>query len=200
MHTNFLSEWLDDHIWPEIRTMMLNDAYFKLIGRVRELTGKFNGPAAGLIEVGYVASQTLAIRRLCDGGRDVISLRRALMEAKAKNLVPAVQIDPLLGQLDTCDHICRLVNNYIAHTTNPLRGPNRRGWNLQVGHLTEAQKAICKVTIVLDRDLRGKNYLTLIPVPQFNIMEEFTHCVPDAAVKELWEFWHDHNDSVNAWL
>jgi hypothetical protein len=55
---NFLSEWLDRHIWPQVQTMMLNDAYFKLMGRARELTGEFNGPIAGLIEVGYVTSRT----------------------------------------------------------------------------------------------------------------------------------------------
>ena len=75
MNADFLSEWLDRHIWPQVRTMILNDAYFQLMGRARELTGEFNGPIAGLIEVGYVTSQTLAIRRLCDGGRDVTSAR-----------------------------------------------------------------------------------------------------------------------------
>jgi hypothetical protein len=58
--------------------MMLNDAYFKLMGWARALTGEFNGPIAGLIEIGYVTSQILAIRRLCDGRKDVISLRRVL--------------------------------------------------------------------------------------------------------------------------
>lgn len=201
MSADFLSEWLARHIWPQVQTMMLNDAYFKLIGRARELTGQFNGPIAGLVEVGYVTSQTLAIRRLCDGGRDVISLRRSLMETKARNLAPADRVDQLLSHLDSCDHVCELVNNYIAHTANPLRRANLNDWNLQIEHLTEAQKAICKVTIALDRDLlRHKNYVKLIPVPQFNIMQEFTHWVTGPDIKDLWKFWHDHNDSVNAWL
>jgi hypothetical protein len=116
MNADFLPKWLDHHIWPQVQTMMLNDAYFKLMGRVRELTGEFNGPIAGLIEVGYITSQTMAIRRLCDGGRDVISLRRSLVEAKAKNLAPAAQIDQLSDRLDSCDHVCGLVNNYISPT------------------------------------------------------------------------------------
>src|SRR5258708_40080053 len=64
------ANWLDHQIWPQIHSFMLNDAYFKLMGRARELTGEFNGPIAGLIEMGYVISQTIAIRRLCDPRRD----------------------------------------------------------------------------------------------------------------------------------
>jgi hypothetical protein len=100
MNAECLSDCLDQHIWPQIQTMMLNDAYFKLMGRARELTGEFNGPIAGLIEVGYVTSQTLAIRRLCDPRRDVISLRRSLVKAKAGSLAPAGQVDQLLSRLD----------------------------------------------------------------------------------------------------
>src|SRR6185312_9973606 len=103
MNADFPSEWLNCHIWPQVQTMVLNDAHFKLMGRARELTGEFNGPIAGLIEVGYVTSQTLAIRRLCDAGRDVISLRRVLMEAKARSLIPFAQINQLSERLDSCD-------------------------------------------------------------------------------------------------
>src|SRR5260370_39010329 len=201
MNADFLPVWLDRHICPQIQTIMLNDSYFKLMGRARELTGEFNGPIAGLVEVGYITSQTVAIRRLCDGRRDFISLRRSVGEAKARRLGPADKIDQLLGRLDYCEHICELVNNYIAHTANPLRRPNLNDWNLQVGHLIEGQKAVCEVTIGLDRDLlRRKNYVKLIPVPQFDIMQELKHWVPDTHIKELWKFWHDHNDSVNSWL
>jgi len=196
-----LSDWLDQQIWPQIQSMMLNDAYFKLMGRARELTGEFNGPVAGLIEVGYVTSQTLAIRRLCDDRRDVISLRRALMEAKIESLAPTDKIDRLFSRLNTCDRVCGLVNDYVAHTANPLRRPNVSAWNLQVGHLTEGHKAICEVAVTLDRDLlRRKNYVKIVPVPQFDIMQEFRGWVPDAAIKTLWDFWDAHNDAVNAWI
>jgi hypothetical protein len=201
MNAGPIPDWLDQHTWQQIQMMMLNDAYFKLMGRARELTGEFNGPIAGLIEVGYVTSQTLAIRRLCDDSRDVISLRRALVEAKAKSLASTEQIDRLLGRLDSCDHVCRLVNNYVAHTANPLRRPNASDWNLQMGHLVEAQKAICEVAIAFDRDLlHRKNYVKIVPVPQFDIMQEFRRWVPDAVIKTLYDFWHAHNDSVNAWI
>ncbi len=201
MNAASILEWLDQQIWPQIHAMMLDDAYFKLMGRARELTGEFNGPIARLIEVGYITSQTVAIRRLCDGRRDVISLRRSLIEADAGNVASAEQIEGLLNRLDSCDHVCRLVNDYVAHTANPVRRPNLADWNLQVGHLTEAQKAIYGVAITLDRDLlQGKNYVKIIPVPQFDIMREFRPWVPDAKIKTLWEFWHAHNDAVNAWI
>ena len=72
---------------------MLDDAYFKLVGHARELTGKLNGPVAQIILDGYLTFQTVAIRRLCDPRRDVISLRRAIMEAKAHDLDATDQAD-----------------------------------------------------------------------------------------------------------
>lgn len=93
------------------------------------------------------------------------------------------------------------MNDFVAHTANPLRRPHLTDWNMQVGQLTEAQKAICEVAITLDRDiLRRTNYVKIIPVPQFDIMQEFRRWVPDATIKTLWEFWHAHNDAVNAWI
>jgi hypothetical protein len=132
-------DWLDKEIWPQIRSMMLHDAYFKLFNRAREITGQFNGEVASLIEMGYVTSQTVAIRRLCDGRRDVISLRRLLIEAANSN---RQLIQPLLGQLDHCDHIVDLVNNYIAHTANPDGGRAVAQWNLQVEHLQHVPTAM----------------------------------------------------------
>ena len=196
-----LADWLDRHIWPQIHTMVLNDAYFKLIGHAREVTGEFNGPIASLIEVGHVTCQTLVIRRLTDDRRDVISLRRALVEAKAMKSAPEKEIDRLLRRLDSCDHVCEIVNHYVAHTANPLRRPNITDWNLHISHLTDAQKSICEVAVAFDRDiLRRRNYVKIVPVPQFDIMQEFRPWVTDATIKALWEFWHAHNDAVNAWI
>jgi hypothetical protein len=195
------ADWLDQQIWPQIHSLMLNDAYFKLMSRARELTGEFNGPIAGLIEVGYVTSQTIAIRRLCDPRRDVISLQRLLVEAASNGEFSKSLVDELSGKLGCCNHICGLANDYIAHTANPLRRPQASDWNLQVSHLTEAQRAICEVAVKFDRDLlQRKNYVKIIPVPQFNIMQEFKPWVPEDALKKLWEFWHAHNDAVNAWV
>jgi hypothetical protein len=190
-------DWLDKEIWPQIRSMMLHDAYFKLFNRAREITGQFNGEVASLIEMGYVTSQTAAIRRLCDGRRDVISLRRLLIEAANSN---RQLIQPLLGQLDHCDHIVDLVNNYIAHTANTDGGRAVAQWNLQVEHLTEAQKAICEVVLKFDRDvLRRQNLVKIIPVMQGDIMQDFRPWVPHDSIQKLFEFWHAHNDAVNAW-
>ena len=44
-----VSDWMDQQIWPQIWKMMLDDAYFKLVGHARELTGKLNGPVAQII-------------------------------------------------------------------------------------------------------------------------------------------------------
>jgi len=46
MNADFLSEWLDRHIWPQVQTMMLNDAYFKLMG-VPRTHGRVQRPIAG---------------------------------------------------------------------------------------------------------------------------------------------------------
>lgn len=196
MNTTSLSEMLEKHIWPQIQAMMLNDAYFKLMGHARELAGEFNGPIAGLIEAGYVTFQTVAIRRLCDGRRDVISLRRLLVEANANN-----QINGLSQKLDSCDHICGLVNDYVAHTANPLRKQNVTNWNLQVGHLIEAQKAICEVTVIFGDLLHRSRPVKLIPVHQVGeLMQDFRNWVSEENIEKLWEFWHAHNREVNAWI
>ncbi len=190
------SNWLDQQIWPQIQTMMLNDAYFRLMGCAREITGQFNGPIASLIEMGYITSQIVAIRRLCDPKRDVISLRRLLIEPANNSPL----IEQLAGQLNNCEHVVDLVNNHVAHTANPLRRPNATQWNLQAEQLGKAQKAVCEVAVKLDRDvLRRRNFVKIIPVPQFDIMQEFRSWVRDDEIKKLWDFWHAHNAVVNAW-
>jgi hypothetical protein len=56
--SNPLPDWMEQKIWPQIYGMLLNDAYFKLMCRARELTGTFNGPIAELIQTGYLSFQT----------------------------------------------------------------------------------------------------------------------------------------------
>lgn len=196
------ADWLDQHIWPQIHTMMGHDALFKLLGYARKLTGGFNGPIGWLIDVEYVVYQLTAIRRQCDPRRNVISLRRLLNEAKAKGLAPKDQIiDELSRKLDRCRHVCDMVTNYIAHTADPLRRPDLRQWDLQVVHLTEAQKAVCGVAVILDRDLlQRKTPRAIIPVPQQNdIVQEFRSWVPEDGIQRLFEFWSSHRRTVNAW-
>src|SRR6516162_4982750 len=139
-------DWLDQHVLPEIQNMLVQDAYFKLMGYARQLTGKFNGAVAGLIYAGYITSQTVAIRRLCDNRRDVISLRRVLEEARKTNPTVDAKAGYLSQKLDACRSIGDLVDNYIGHTGNPQRRPNMPAWRLQEQQLTDAQKAICEVS------------------------------------------------------
>jgi hypothetical protein len=108
-----LEEWLAQHIWPQIHTMMLNDAFFKLMGHARQRTGRINGPIASLIESGYLTCQMFAIRRLCDNRWDVISLRRALIEAEARHRAALDRLERLGRRLDSCEHVCDLVNDYM---------------------------------------------------------------------------------------
>ena len=139
-------DWLDQHVLPEIQNMLVQDAYFKLMGYARQLTGEFNGAVAGLIYAGYITSQTVAIRRLCDNRRDVISLRRVLEEARKTNPTVDANGGYLSQKLDACRSIGDLVDNYIGHTGNPQRRPNMPAWRLQEQQLTDAQKAICEVS------------------------------------------------------
>ncbi len=195
------SDWMDQHIWPQIQTMMFHDALFKLLDYARKLTGGFNGPIGWLIDVEYVVYQLTTIRKQCDSRRDVISLRRLLKEAKAKGLAPKI-IDELSLKLNRCDHVCYMVNNYVAHTADPLRRPNLSQWDLQIVQVTEAQKAVCEVAVTLDRDLlQRKTPGAIIPVPQQNdIVQEFTSWVPQDRIQKLRDYWHTHRRTVNAWL
>jgi hypothetical protein len=180
-----------DQIWPQIWKLLLDDAYFKLVGRARELTGKLNGSIAQIILDGYLTSQTVTIRRLCDRRKDVISLPRVLTEAKAQNIATHDQISQLSDKLDSCDHVYNLVSDHIAHRADPLRRPNVSAWNLQTSHLVEAQRAICRVAVAVDLDLLKRNVaINLIPEPQFNIMEDFALWVPNEVIDKLWTFWH----------
>ena len=92
------SDWLDRHVLPDIQGMLVQDAYFKLMGHARELTGKFNGAIAGFIYIGYVTSQTIAIRRLCENKRDVISLCRVLEESKNSQALANQNADYLFAE------------------------------------------------------------------------------------------------------
>jgi hypothetical protein len=196
-----ISDWMDQQIWPQIWKMLLDDAYFKLVGHARELTGKLNGSIAQIILDGYLTTQTVAIRRLCDRRRDVISLRRVLTEVRTNNIAAHDQVDQLSDRLDSCDQVYDLVSDHIAHTADPLRRPNVSAWSLQTTDLVEAQKAICRVAVTVERDLFRRNVaINLIPEPQYNIMEDFTLWVPSEMIDRLWKFWHAHKKGVNAWM
>jgi hypothetical protein len=40
----------------------------------------------------------------------------------------------------------------------------------------------------------------LIPVPQFDYLAEIKALVPSDKLNGLHDFWHTHNDSINAWV
>ena len=90
------TEWMREYVWPEIQAMMLNDANFRLVLTARQLTQTFNGPTANLIQDGYLTYQMVAIRRVCDNDRKVISLRRTLMEAEREKTNFKPDINKLL--------------------------------------------------------------------------------------------------------
>jgi hypothetical protein len=186
--------WLDEVIWPQIQGLMLNDAYFKLVRYVSEISQRYVDPIGNLVINGYVTFQMIGIRRLCDSKRDVISLRRLMIDAKG---VPNQQA--LLAKLDACTGVCDQASDHIAHTGNPARRPKITDWGLTEDDLTVAQRAICEVAIAFDL-LRPtpKGYVKIIPVMQTLNMLEFNLSLSDTS--KLWEFWHAHNEAVNAWI
>jgi hypothetical protein len=115
--------WLDQHVLPDIRQMLVQDAYFKLMSYARQLTGKFNGAIAGLIYAGYVTSQTVAIRRFCDNRRDVISLRRVLEESKKANTVVEAKADYLPEHRRACRQLHRAHRQSAAPAEHACLAP-----------------------------------------------------------------------------
>jgi hypothetical protein len=188
-----MERWLDEYITPQIQILMLNDAYFKLVKYMFEISQKYIEPIGNLVVNGYITFQMIGIRRLCDDRKDVISLRRLLIESTVPNK------SALLKKLDTCNEVCNRVNDHIAHTGNPVRRLRITDWNLTDDDLTNAQKAICEVAIALDRTrAKPKNWIKIIPVVHILDMREFN--LSDADTKKLWEFWHAHNKAVNGWI
>ena len=195
-----VSDWMEKEIWPQIWQILVNDAHFRLFEQARVITAKFNGQVSQLIHTGYLTFQMIAIRRLCDDRRDVISLHRVLLETKREQPAIAQQVDQLLQELDSCNHVCEQTSQYIAHTANPARRPNVPAWNMQMKHLTDARKAICTVAVILDKELLQRpSFTEIFPVPQFDIMEDLRLWVPEDAIQQLYKFWHAHVRSVNEW-
>jgi hypothetical protein len=40
----------------------------------------------------------------------------------------------------------------------------------------------------------------IIPVPQFDYLAEVKALVPSDKLKAVRDFWHKHNDNINAWV
>jgi hypothetical protein len=63
-----------------------------------------------------------------------------------------------------------------------------------------AHKAICQAAIVLNRDiLQWANFVEIIPVQQFNIMQDLMLWVPEEMISTLYKSWHNNRKRVNAW-
>jgi hypothetical protein len=198
---NNASQWLHHHVWPEIEAMMLNDAFYRTVINGRRLTQKFTGPTAKLLQDGFLTQQMVAIRRLCDERKDVISLRRVLMQAVKEKPSSKLDIERLLASLNDCDHVCEQVNSHVAHTANPQRAHNFVQWDMEMEDLENAHKVICRAAVLLERDiLHIQNRIELIPVPQYDVMEDLRLWIPDETIDQLWKLWHEHRRKVNSWM
>jgi len=196
------SQWMRDYVWPEIEAMMLNDAHFRLVLTARHLTKKFNGPTAKLLQDGYLTYQMVTIRRLCDKRPDVLSLRKALEEVEKEKPHFKPLIDQLLANLlDKCDHVCTQVNKHVAHTARPEKSGNLVQWDMGMKHLEEAQEAICRTAITLDRDiLQWGCPIEVMPIPQYYFGEDLMLWVPEELRDKLNQAWHANRKRVNAWM
>jgi hypothetical protein len=194
------SEMMHHHVWPEIEAMMLNDAHFRLVVCARRLTKKFTGPTAKLLQDGYLTLQMVAIRRLYEKREDVYSLTRALMESEKELPHLKPQIDHQINSLKVCDHVRKQVNKHVGHTDDPERSKDFVAWNMGMKDLEDAQKAICRAAIALERDiLKVRNRVEIIPVYQGDPLEDLRLWVPDEFIEKLYQFWHSHIREVNSW-
>jgi hypothetical protein len=193
--------WLDQEIWPEIHAMMHNDGYFRLWLKAQESAGTPYGPIAQMVINGYATYQVAAVRRLCDRSNDGISLPKLLKLVRNELPYRKASIASLDSRLQKeCAELYTLATQYIAHNGNPAR-PDWHQWTLTSDKITAAQKAICEVAVIIERDLLAITQRThLIPVPQFDYLAEVKALVPSDKLKGLRDFWHAHNDSINAWV
>jgi hypothetical protein len=87
---NRWTSWLDGDgaeysIWSQIRDMVWRDTVWRTINEARRLTanGSYfaqNGLVAEFIDLSYVESQALAVGRLVDRTKNVVSLWRLVQE------------------------------------------------------------------------------------------------------------------------
>jgi hypothetical protein len=186
------NEWMDEYIWPQVIGLLLNDACFKLARHVFPPTDKGVDPLTVLLLNGYITFQLTGIRRLCDNRQDAISMRRLLVETNV------AEKSTLLARLDACKEVCDHASDHIAHTGNPERRPRFADWHLTEEDLTNSHKAICQVTMTLDRcRSKPRRYTKIFPSVGLN-MQRFN--LSPAETQKLWDFWHKHSDAVNSWV
>ena len=181
--------------------MMHNDGYFRLWLKAQESAGTPYGPIGQMVINGYATYQVAAVRRLCDRSKNVISLPKLLNLIKNEQPYRKAIAASLGSRLETeCNEVSRMASQYVAHNGNPS-APDWRQWNLSSDKITMAQQAICEVAVIIERDLLAITQRThLIPVPQFDYLAEIKALVPNDKLNGLRDFWHAHNDSINAWV
>ena len=196
------SEWMRDSVWPEIETMMWNDAKFRLVLCAKRLTGKFEGLIAALFRDGYVTLQMVTIRRLCDKDDDAISLQAVRKKAREEKPDLKQQIDQLSRCLCPCDHVRRQVNKHVAHTASPEKSLKWEKWQMRQHDLVNAHKAICQVAIHLDQILHWgcpDEIIPDLPDTQDDFLRDLMLWVPKEMRKKLSDSWHQNRRRVNAW-
>jgi hypothetical protein len=193
------TERMRQFVWPEIQAMMLNDAHSYLLFTAAQLTKKFRGPTAKLLQDGYLTYQIVSIRRLCDKSDDVYSLHAALEQAEKENPDFYPQIAAFKAFLHLkCHHVYEEVNKRIAHSANPAKSRGYAEWNMDIIQLETAQHAICCVAVIFNRDiLRWKGYGDIIPVQQEYFGEDLM--LSEEMRDKLNQAWHDKKERVEAW-
>ena len=192
--------WLAEEIWPEIHALMHNDGYFRLWLKAQEAAGAPYGPIGQMVINGYATYQLTAVRRLCDNRKDVISLPKLLNLIRNQYPHRKVSVAALNARLETeCEEVTKLATQYVAHNGIP-GARNARSWALTDAKIVAAQRAICEVAVIIERDLLAITQRThLIPVPQFDQLAEIRMIVPLQKIEELRAFWHSHNAAINGW-
>jgi hypothetical protein len=193
--------WLEEEIWPEILAMMHSDAFFRLWLKAQELAAIPYGPIAQSIINNYATAQLAAIRRLCDQSVTAISLPKILKMVGREQPYRKSVISALEARLmQECDETCALATQYIAHNGNPA---TRKwvAWGLTSETIARAQRAICEVAVVVERDLLLlRQRAHLVPVPQFDYLAEVRSIVPPAALPALREFWYAYHADIDEWV
>jgi hypothetical protein len=108
------------------------------------------------------------------------------MQTKKDNDALTILIDPLLESLYICDHVCEQVNQHSSQTANQDKQYKFAEWNMEMKHLVDAQRAICRAAITLERDiLQAQNRVEVIPIPQYCIMQDLRLWVPEETIQKL---------------
>ena len=110
-------------------------------------------------------------------------------------------IDALLSHLEReCEELNQTTNQHIAHNADPTKQRDWQAWNIPTAKIKAAQKAICELAIIIERDLLAITHrVRLIPVPQYDNLFELAPTLTADQLDTLREFWRDHTRRVDQW-